>query len=219
MINLGDVFPNFSADSTEGPIKLHSYLGDKWGIIFSHPSDYTPVCTTELGTVAKMMPEFTKRNVKVMAISCDTVEDHLGWIKDVQAYNNLTGDFPYPIIADPDRDLAVTLGMIDPDEKTASGMPLTCRAVFIVGPDKKLKLSILYPATTGRNFNEILRVIDSLQLTADKKVATPSGWCNGDNCMVLPSIPADEAKKMFPEHKVVQVPSGKEYIRTTPQPQ
>nr|UYO79716.1 peroxiredoxin 6 [Portunus pelagicus] len=219
MINLGDVFPNFSADSTDGPIKLHSFLGDKWGIIFSHPSDYTPVCTTELGTVAKMMPEFTKRNVKVMAISCDSVEDHLGWIKDVQAYNNLTGDFPYPIIADPDRDLAVTLGMIDPDEKTASGMPLTCRAVFIVGPDKKLKLSILYPATTGRNFNEILRVIDSLQLTSDKKVATPSGWCNGDNCMVLPSISPDEAKKMFPEHKVVQVPSGKEYIRTTPQPQ
>lgn len=218
MVNLGDVFPNFTADSTDGTIKLHSFLGEQWGALFSHPSDYTPVCTTELGLLAKLAPEFAKRNVKLMAISCDSVEDHLSWIKDVQAYNDLTGDFPYPIIADPDRDLAVTLGMIDPDEKTASGMPMTCRAVFIIGPDKKLKLSILYPATTGRNLNEILRAIDSLQLTAEKKVATPVNWCQGDFCMVLPSVSAEEAKKVFPEHKVVQVPSGKEYIRTTPQP-
>ncbi|KAG7176845.1 peroxiredoxin-6-like [Homarus americanus] len=218
MVNLGDVFPNFTANSTVGTIKLHTYLEDSWGVVFSHPADYTPVCTTELGRVAKLVPEFTKRNVKLMAISCDSVEDHHGWIKDIQSYNCLSGDFPFPIIADPDRDLAVTLGMIDPDEKTATGMPLTCRAVFIIGPDKKLKLSILYPATTGRNFDEILRVIDSLQLTAVKKVATPADWQQESHCMVLPSIPAEEAKKIFPEHKVHQVPSGKEYLRTTPVP-
>ncbi|XP_071551678.1 peroxiredoxin-6 [Panulirus ornatus] len=218
MVNLGDVFPNFSADSTVGSIKLHTFLGDSWGILFSHPADYTPVCTTELGRVAKLAPEFTKRDVKLLAISCDSVEDHLGWIKDIQAYNSLSGDFPYPIIADQNRDLAVTLGMIDPDEKNAAGMPLTCRAVFVIGPDKKLKLSILYPATTGRNFDEILRVIDSLQLTAVKKVATPADWKKGDHCMVVPSIPADEAKKVFPEHKVHEVPSGKHYLRTTPLP-
>jgi len=137
MVNLGDVFPNFTAESTKGTIHLHEYLGDKWGILFSHPADYTPVCTTELGRVAKLTPEFSKRNCKVMAISCDTVEDHHGWIKDIQAYNNLDGNFPYPIIADEKRELAVQLGMIDPDEKTASGMPLTARAVFIIGPDKK----------------------------------------------------------------------------------
>ncbi|KAK4322977.1 hypothetical protein Pmani_006301 [Petrolisthes manimaculis] len=218
MVNLGDIFPNFTANSTEGVIKLHSHLGDSWGILFSHPADYTPVCTTELGRVAKLAPEFEKRNIKMMAISCDSVEDHHGWIKDIQAYNNLSGNFPYPIIADPDRDLAVTLGMIDPDEKTASGMPLTCRAVFVIGPDKKLKLSILYPATTGRNFDEVLRVIDSLQLTATQKVATPADWKTGGKCMVVPSISPADAKTMFPQHQVHQVPSGKEYLRTTPQP-
>merc|ERR1739838_985942 len=139
MVNLGDVFPNFTAESTKGTIHLHEYLGDKWGILFSHPADYTPECT--------------KRNCKLLAVSCDTVEDHHGWIKDIQAYNNLDGNFPFAIVADEKRELAVQLGMIDPDEKTASGMPLTARAVFIIGPDKKLKLSILYPATTGRNFD------------------------------------------------------------------
>lgn len=218
MVNLGDVFPNFTANSTAGVIKFHSYLGDSWGILFSHPADYTPVCTTELGRLAKMAPEFEKRNVKLVAVSCDSVEDHNGWIKDIQAYNCLSGDFPYPIIADSDRDLAVTLGMIDPDEKTASGMPLTCRALFIIGPDKKLKLSILYPATTGRNFDEIIRVIDSLQLTVTNKVATPADWQTGSSCMVLPSVPAADAKSMFPQHKVHQVPSGRTYLRTTPQP-
>ncbi|XP_037798231.1 peroxiredoxin-6-like [Penaeus monodon] len=218
MVNLGDVFPNFKAESTIGEIELHSFLGDKWGILFSHPADYTPVCTTELGKVAKLAPEFTKRNFKMLAISCDNVEDHLGWIKDIQAYNCLSGEFPYPIIADEKRELAVKLGMLDPDEKDAAGMPLTARAVFIIGPDKKLKLSILYPATTGRNFDEVLRVIDSLQLTAEKKVATPADWQAGGNCMVLPSIPSAEAKELFPDHKVHEVPSGKQYLRTTPCP-
>ncbi|KAK7070898.1 Peroxiredoxin-6 [Halocaridina rubra] len=219
MVNLGDVFPNFSADSTIGSMKFHTYLGDSWGVLFSHPADYTPVCTTELGRVAKLVPEFTKRNVKLCALSCDSVDSHNGWIKDIQTYNNLSGDFPYPIVADESRDLAVSLGMVDPDEKDAAGMPLTCRAVFVVGPDKKLKLSILYPATTGRNFDEILRVIDSLQLTAVKKVATPADWKEGGDCMVVPSISPDEAKTLFPKHKVHQVPSGKAYLRTTPQPQ
>lgn len=218
MVNLGDVFPNFSAESTHGPIKFHTYLGDSWGVLFSHPADFTPVCTTELGRVAKLAPEFTKRNVKLIALSCDSVASHNGWIADIQAYNNLSGEFPYPIVADENRDLAVSLGMVDPDEKDAAGMPLTCRAVFVVGPDKKLKLSILYPATTGRNFDEILRVIDSLQLTAVKKVATPADWKDGAHCMVVPSISPDDAKKLFPEHKVHNVPSGKAYLRTTPHP-
>lgn len=218
MVNLGEVFPNFTANSTGGVIKLHSYLGDSWGVLFSHPADYTPVCTTELGRVAVLAPEFEKRNCKLMAISTDSVEDHNGWIEDIKAFNKLEGEFPYPIIADQDRDLAVTLGMIDPDEKNSAGMPLTCRAVFIIGPDKKLKLSILYPATTGRNFDEILRVIDSLQLTAQKKVATPADWKQGSHCMVIPSISPDEAKTLFPEHEVHNMPSGKVYLRTTPQP-
>lgn len=218
MVNLGDVFPNFTANSTHGNIKFHSYLGDSWGILFSHPADFTPVCTTELGRVAKIAPEFAKRNVKLVALSCDSVESHSGWIKDIQAYNNLPGEFPYPIVADDNRDLAVSLGMIDPDEKDAAGMPLTCRAIFIIGPDKKLKLSMLYPATTGRNFDEILRVIDSLQLTAVKKVATPADWKDGGHCMVVPSVSNEEAKTMFPDHKVHKVPSGKEYLRTTPLP-
>ncbi|XP_066971528.1 peroxiredoxin-6 [Macrobrachium rosenbergii] len=218
MVNLGDVFPNFTAESTQGTIKFHNYIGDSWGVLFSHPADYTPVCTTELGRVAKLAPEFTKRNVKLLALSCDNVASHNGWIKDIQAYNNLSGEFPYPIVADENRDLAVSLGMVDPDEKDAAGMPLTCRAVFVVGPDKKLKLSILYPATTGRNFDEILRVIDSLQLTAVKKVATPADWKDGSHCMVIPSISSEEAKALFPEHKVHDVPSGKPYLRTTPHP-
>jgi len=218
MVNLGDVFPNFTADSTVGKLTLHDYLGESWGILFSHPADYTPVCTTELGRVAQLAPEFTKRNVKLLAVSCDDVESHHGWIKDIQAYNNLTGDFAFPILADEKRDLAVKLGMVDPDEKDAAGMPLTARAVFIIGSDKRLKLSILYPATTGRNFDEVLRVVDSLQLTATKKVATPVDWKNGGSCMVIPSIPKDQAASLFPNHKVHQLPSGKEYLRTTPQP-
>ncbi|KAK3730732.1 hypothetical protein QZH41_005005 [Actinostola sp. cb2023] len=157
------------------PVSKHC-MACRWAILFSHPADYTPVCTTELGRVALLADEFKKRGVKMAALSCDDVESHKGWIKDVKDYSNIKGDFPYPIIADPKRDLAVLLGMVDPDEKDAKGLPLTCRAVFIIGPDKKLKLSILYPATTGRNFDEVLRVIDSLQLTATKKVATPVDW-------------------------------------------
>ncbi|XP_068921663.1 peroxiredoxin-6 isoform X2 [Petaurus breviceps papuanus] len=175
---LGDEAPNFEADTTIGRIRFHDFLGDSWGILFSHPRDFTPVCTTELGRAAKLAPEFAKRNVKMIALSIDSVQDHLSWSKDINAYNGeeATEKLPFPIIDDHKRDLAVKLGMLDPDERDGQGMPLTARVVFIFGPDKKLKLSILYPATTGRNFDEILRVIDSLQLTAYKKVATPVDW-------------------------------------------
>ncbi|KAF0303997.1 Peroxiredoxin-6 [Amphibalanus amphitrite] len=220
MVLLGEVFPNFEAETTEGPIKFHDWLGGSWGILFSHPADFTPVCTTELGAAAQLAPEFAKRGVKMIAVSCDPVQSHKDWIKDIEAYNHLAGAFPYPIIADEERRLAVQLGMLDPDERTAEGLCLTARAVFVVGPDNRLKLSILYPATTGRNFHEILRAIDSLQLTAQKKVATPVNWKAGDKCMVLPSISEDDAKKLFPAGvEVHEVPSGKKYIRTTPQPQ
>jgi len=218
-MKLGDEFPNFDADTTIGPIKFHDWLGDSWGILFSHPKDFTPVCTTELGRVAELTDEFKKRGIKMIALSCDSVEEHLGWTEDIKACINYTGTFPYPIIADPKRELAISLGMLDPDEKDKTGIPLPCRAVFVVGSDKRVKMSILYPATTGRNFSEILRVIDSIQLTATKKVATPADWKVGDRCMVLPSLSQDEAQSLFPGMEVKKVPSGKGYMRFTPQPQ
>ncbi|XP_032641139.1 peroxiredoxin-6 [Chelonoidis abingdonii] len=218
---LGDEAPNFEADTTQGRIRFHDFLGDSWGILFSHPRDFTPVCTTELGRAAKLAPEFRKRNVKMIALSIDTVSDHLAWSKDINAYNGdePTEKLPFPVIADAKRDLSIQLGMLDPDERDKEGLPLTARVVFIFGPDKKLKLSILYPATTGRNFDEILRVVDSLQLTAKSKVATPVDWKRGDSVMVVPSIPDDEAKKLFPEGVFAkELPSGKKYLRYTPQP-
>ena len=215
-MKLGDVFPNEEVITNMGPLKLYEHWGDGWGIFFTHPADYTPVCTTELSMVQKMAPEFAKRNVKMIALSCDSADSHNGWINDIKHYS---GEFSYPIIADEKRELAVKFGMLDPDEKNAAGLPLTARAVFIVGPDRKLKLSILYPATTGRNFDELLRVIDSLQLTANKKVATPANWQNGGDCMVLPSVKGDQATAMFPKMRVDKVPSGKEYMRFTPQPE
>uniref|UniRef100_A0ABI7WE97 Peroxiredoxin-6 n=1 Tax=Felis catus TaxID=9685 RepID=A0ABI7WE97_FELCA len=240
---LGDEAPNFEANTTIGRIRFHDYLGDsqpvflptwtkakrkrnckgrdRWGILFSHPRDFTPVCTTELGRAAKLAPEFAKKNVKMIALSVDSVEDHLAWSKDINAYNGQepTEKLPFPIIDDKNRDLAILLGMLDPAEKDEKGMPVTARVVFIFGPDKKLKLSILYPATTGRNFDEILRVITSLQLTAEKRVATPVDWKDGDSVMVLPTIPEDEAKKIFPKGVFTkELPSGKKYLRYTPQP-
>nr|AFK11017.1 putative peroxiredoxin 6 [Callorhinchus milii] len=216
-ILLGQRFPDFEAETTEGTIRFHEWLGSAWGILFSHPADYTPVCTTELGRAAKMSDEFKKRNVKMIALSIDSIEDHIGWSKDINSYNDSKPEkLPFPIIADKNRDLAVKLGMLDLDEKNKEGLPVTARAVFIIGPDKKLKLSILYPATTGRNFDEILRVIDSLQLTDTKKVATPVNWKQGDMCMVLPSIPMEEATKMFPKGvSTKELPSGKNYMRYT----
>lgn len=215
---LGQEFPDFEAESSAGPMKWHEYIDGSWAILFSHPADFTPVCTTELGSVAKFLPDFEKRGVKVAALSCDSVDSHKAWIKDVESY---TPDAPvaYPIIADPTRDLAVKLGMLDPVAKDDKGIPLTCRAVFIIGPDKKLKLSILYPATTGRNFGEILRVIDSLQLTANYTVATPVDWKEGQDVVVAPSVSDDAAATKFPKgFKKVDLPSGKGYLRLTPQP-
>eukprot|EP00802_Teleaulax_amphioxeia_P027097 Tamp_28341.p1 GENE.Tamp_28341~~Tamp_28341.p1 ORF type:complete len:223 (-),score=68.43 Tamp_28341:148-816(-) len=217
-LNLGDTVPDFDAETSMGPIKFHEWIGDSWAVLFSHPADYTPVCTTELGSVAKLQGEFQKRGVKTIALSCDGAESHKGWIEDIKATQGIS-EFGYPIIADEKRELAVKFGMVDPDEKDAAGLPLTCRAVFVIGKDKKLKLQILYPATTGRNFNEVLRVIDSLQLTANYSVATPADWSDGKDCMVVPSLSDDQAKEKFPKgFNKVECPSGKGYLRLTPQP-
>ncbi|GAA6229366.1 peroxiredoxin-6-like [Lates japonicus] len=214
---LGDEFPNFEADTTIGRIKFHDFLGNSWGILFSHPRDFTPVCTTELACAAKISDEFKKRGVKMIALSIDSVEDHRNWSKDVMAFNSeAESALPFPIIADDKRELSVQLGMLDPDERDKDGIPLTARCVFVIGPDKKLKLSILYPATTGRNFNELLRVIDSLQLTAQKKVATPVDWKPGDKVMVIPSLSEAEATALFPNGVTTkELPSGKKYLRYT----
>ncbi|KAI8430679.1 hypothetical protein MSG28_000874 [Choristoneura fumiferana] len=221
MLLLGDVFPNFTSNTTEGEINFHEWLGESWGILFSHPSDFTPVCTTELARIIQLYPEFTKRNVKVIGLSCDTIDSHHNWCKDIKCYAGCNDDekFPYPIIEDKERKLADQLGMVDKDELDAAGMPLTARAVFIVDANKKFRLSILYPATTGRNFDEILRVLDSMQLTDKAKVATPVDWKMGDDCMVLPTVPEDQVSKVFPSGvTVVKLPSGKNYLRKTPCP-
>lgn len=220
MINLGDTFPNFHADTTIGPIEFHEWLGDSWGVLFSHPADFTPVCTTELARLIKLHPDFVKRNVKIIALSCDSVENHKEWCEDIKLYARTPeSTFPYPIISDEKRELAVKLSMIDPDEKDNKGLPVTARAVFIIAPNKKMRLSILYPATTGRNFDEILRVIDSLQLTDKFQVATPADWKFGDQVMVQPTVPEEKIGSIFPLVTEVALPSGKKYLRKTPHPQ
>ena len=207
-IRLGDLAPNFRAKSTEGEINFHEWLGDSWGILFSHPADYTPVCTTELGTVAKSKAEFDKRNVKVLALSEDNLESHFGWIKDINETQNTTINFP--IIADEDKKVAVMYDMIHPnaDDK------MTVRSVFVIDPEKKVRLMITYPASTGRNFEEILRVIDSLQLTEYHKVATPANWHQGEDCVIVPSVPEDQLADNFPKGYT----EIKSYLRITPQP-
>ena len=207
-IRLGDITPNFRAQSTEGEINFHEWLGNGWGILFSHPADYTPVCTTELGTVAKYKPEFEKRDVKVVALSVDGLASHQGWISDINETQNTTVNFP--IIADEDRKVAELYDMIHPNADSK----LTVRSVFIIAPDKTVKLMLTYPASTGRNFDELLRVIDSLQLTAYQKVATPANWVNGDDCVIVPSVTNEEIPSLFPKgHTEV-----KPYLRMTPQP-
>jgi len=207
-IRLGDTAPDFTAETTEGTIELHKYLGDSWGVLFSHPKDYTPVCTTELGRVANLKNEFDKRNVKVLALSVDPLDSHKGWVNDINETQSCTVN--YPIIADPDKKIAEMYDMIHPNALNN----LTVRSVFIIGPDKTVKLTITYPASTGRNFAEILRVIDSLQLTANHQVATPVDWKHGDDCVVVPAIKTEDIPSKFPKgHKVI-----KPYLRTTPQP-
>ena len=207
-VRLGDEAPDFTADTTERKISFHEWIGDGWAILFSHPADFTPVCTTELGTVAKLKPEFDKRNVKAIGLSVDPLDSHKSWISDINETQATTVNFP--IVADPDREIANLYDMIHPNALNN----LTVRSVFIIGADKKVKLSLTYPASTGRNFDEILRVIDSLQLTADHKVATPANWQDGDDCIVVPAVSDDEAKELFPKgFKAI-----KPYLRVTPQP-
>lgn len=207
-IRLGDIAPDFTAESTEGTLNFHEYLGEGWGILFSHPKDFTPVCTTELGTVARLKSEFAARNTKVAAVSVDDIDSHHSWVGDINETQNTTVD--YPIIADPERKVANLYDMIHPNADNTA----TVRSVFVVGPDKKVKLTLTYPAATGRNFDEILRVIDALQLTADYQVATPANWKDGEDCIVVPSIPTEAIPAKFPKgHKVI-----KPYLRTTPQP-
>ncbi len=207
-VRLGDEAPDFTAETTEGTINFHDWIGEGWAILFSHPADFTPVCTTELGTVAKLKPEFDKRNVKAIGLSVDPLDSHRGWIGDINETQGTTVNFP--LIADPDRQIANLYDMIHPNASDN----LTVRSVFVIGADKKVKLTLTYPASTGRNFNEILRVIDSLQLTANHKVATPANWQDGDDCIVVPAVSDDDAKKLFPKgFKAV-----KPYLRVTPQP-
>jgi peroxiredoxin len=205
---LGDTAPNFTAQTTEGSVDFHQWLGDGWGVLFSHPADFTPVCTTELGTVAKIKGEFAKRNVKVLAISVDPLDSHHAWIKDINETQSCTMNFP--IIADPERKIAIAYDMIHPNADDKA----TVRSVFIIGPDKKVKLILTYPMSTGRNFDEVLRVIDSMQLTAKHKVATPVNWKQGDDVIIAGSVTNDEATKIYPDGWK----SPKPYIRIVPQP-
>jgi len=207
-LRLGDIAPDFTAETTEGTINFHEWLGDGWGMLFSHPADYTPVCTTELGRTAQLSASFAEKGVKVLAVSVDGIESHHGWIKDINETQNTTVNFP--IIADADRNVANLYDMIHPNADNT----LTVRSVFIIGPDKKVKLTLTYPASTGRNFDELLRVIDSLQLTANYSVATPADWKEGEDVVVSPAIATEDIPAKFPKgHKVI-----KPYLRTTPQP-
>jgi alkyl hydroperoxide reductase subunit AhpC len=207
-IRLGDKAPNFTAESSDGTINFYDYLGDSWGILFSHPADFTPVCTTELGTAAKFKSEFDKRKVKMLALSVDPKDSHNEWIKDINETQNTTVNFP--LIADEDRKVSDLYDMIHPNADDT----MTVRSVYIIGPDKAVKLILTYPASTGRNFHELLRVIDSLQLTAYHKVATPANWEHGEDVVVSPSIPTDEAKEIFTRG----VKEIKPYLRMTPDP-
>lgn len=207
-LRLGDDAPNFKAKTSQGEIDFYEYLGDSWGVLFSHPADYTPVCTTELGKTASLKDEFAKRNVKVIALSVDSVESHKGWINDINETQNVEVNFP--IIGDEDRKIAEAYDMIHPN----ASLTATVRSLFIIGPDKKIKLIITYPASTGRNFQEILRVIDSLQLTANYSVATPADWKEGEDVVITPAIKTEDIPAKFPKG-FTQV---KPYLRMTPQP-
>ncbi|MGA0556759.1 peroxiredoxin [Larkinella sp. VNQ87] len=207
-LRLGDIAPDFTAETTEGTIHFHEWLGNSWGMIFSHPADFTPVCTTELGRTAQLKDEFEKRGVKVIAVSVDPLESHTEWVKDINETQSTTVNFP--LIADHDRKVAELYDMIHPNASEKA----TVRSVFIIGPDKKIKLTLTYPASTGRNFFEILRVIDSLQLTANYQVATPADWQDGQDVIVVPAVSTEDAIQKFPKGVNIVKP----YLRTTPQP-
>ena len=207
-LRLGDEVPDFTQESTQGPIHLYDWMGDGWAVLFSHPADFTPVCTTELGTLAALKPEFDKRNVKVIGLSVDPVDSHERWAKDIAETQG--SELNFPLLADADRKVAQLYDMIHPNADTTA----TVRSVFIIDPKKKLRLTLTYPAPTGRNFDELLRVIDALQLTDNEKVATPANWKDGDDVVILPSISNEEADKLFPKgYKEL-----KPYLRMTPQP-
>ncbi|ASZ10809.1 peroxiredoxin [Chitinophaga pendula] len=207
-LRLGDIAPNFQAKTTQGDIDFHEFLGDSWGVLFSHPADFTPVCTTELGRTALLKEEFAKRNVKVLALSVDPLDKHQSWIGDINETQHC--DVTFPIIADEDKKVANLYDMIHPNASET----FTVRSLFVIGPDKKVKLTITYPASTGRNFHEVLRVIDSLQLTAKYSVATPADWKDGEDVIVVPAVPTEDIPAKFPKgHKII-----KPYLRTTPQP-
>ena len=207
-LRLMDEAPDFTAETTEGTIRFHEWLGDGWGILFSHPADYTPVCTTELGYMANIAHEFAKRNVKILAISVDPLDSHRGWISDINETQN--ANVSYPLIADPDQEVAQLYDMIHPNANDK----MTVRSVFVIGPDKKIKLMLTYPASTGRNFDEILRVVDSLQLTAVHKLATPVNWTSGEDCIIVPAVTDEEADQTFSDIRRV-----KPYLRYVKQPQ
>jgi len=216
-LRLGDIAPDFQAETTQGPIRFHEWLGDSWGVLFSHPKDFTPVCTTELGYMARIKPEFDKRNVKIIGLSVDPVDRHSGWAKDIEETQGTAPN--YPIIGDPDLAISKLYEMLpaeasgDPSKRTASDNQ-TVRNVYVIGPDKKLKLILVYPMTTGRNFDEVLRVIDSLQLTAKHRVATPVNWKHGEDVIIAGSVSDDEARKIYPQGWNAPRP----YIRIVPQP-
>ena len=207
-LRLGDTAPNFKAQTTAGEIDFYEYLGNSWGILFSHPADYTPVCTTELGKTALLNEEFAKRNVKVLAVSVDPLDKHEGWVKDINETQLCNVNFP--IIADENRNVATLYDMIHPNASATA----TVRSLFVIGPDKAVKLMITYPASTGRNFVEVLRVVDSLQLTAKHSVATPADWKHGEDVIVVPAVSTEDAIKKFPKGVKVVKP----YLRYTPQP-
>ena len=207
-VKIGDTAPDFQAQTTEGPISFHDWIGDSWAVLFSHPKDFTPVCTTELGAMAKITNEFKKRGVKVLAISVDPLDSHKGWIKDINETQNANVNFP--MIADPEKKVAMLYDMIHPNALDN----MTVRSVFVIGPDKKIKLMITYPASCGRNFDELLRVVDSLQLTSKFKVATPVNWKDGQDCIITPAVTDAEAKTLFPKG----FRAVKPYLRYTPQP-
>ncbi|KAI8070510.1 thioredoxin-like protein [Gongronella butleri] len=213
-LRLGSVAPDFEAETTKGPIKFHEFIGDKWTILFSHPADFTPVCTTELGVVAALQDEWEKRNVQVIGLSANGLDDHKKWIDDINEVNSVELDFP--IIADADRKVSTLYDMLDHQDATnvdAKGIPFTVRSVFIIDPKKTIRLTLTYPASTGRNFNEILRVVDSLQLGDQHRITTPANWQKGDDVIVHPSVSTEEAHKLFKEVRVV-----KPYLRLTKSP-